>query len=148
MEDLTVATIRIDRSAIGAVRRVDTTLARALDSTAEFSELGEIGLLLRRTPHSRQTLTDRVKTTIRGLASSDEFRHQARTLQVEGRNPTTGNLELLDLLESELVTTRRILRADERSRALSSEDAYVQIESAYNELLPEIRRAGTILGNP
>jgi hypothetical protein len=148
MEELTMATIRIDRAAIGAVRRIDPSLSEAFERTAEFSEQGEIGLSLRRIPHTRTRLSDRVRGAFRNLARDDEVRHIARALQVEGRNPVTRELELLDLLESELVTTRRILRTDPRSRVLDSEDAYAQINSAYDELLPEIRRAGTILDNP
>jgi hypothetical protein len=148
MEELTMATIRLDRAAIGAVRRIDQSLSQALDRTAEFSDEGEIGISLRRVPHTRTRLSDRVRQAFRALGRDDEIRHVARALQVEGRNPATGELELLDLLESELVTTRRILRADPRSRVLDSDDAYAQINSAYDELIPEIRRAGTVLGNP
>ena len=141
MTDVTAATLTIDRSQIEVTRQADATLARALDETAEFAERGILELTIRRRPHSRETLTDRVRSVWRALARRQEDQEGMRSLRIEGRNPVTGELETLDLLGQAIVTSRRILRTQPGSRVLDSADAYAEIASAYEELREEIRRA-------
>jgi hypothetical protein len=141
MSDVTAATLTLDRSAIEVTRQTDASLARALDQTAEFAERGVLEITIRRPPHSHQTLSDHVRNVWRALARRPEVQEAVRSLRIEGRNQATGDLETLDLLGQALVTTRRILRTQPGSRVLDSADAYAAIESGYEELSDEIRRA-------
>lgn len=141
MTEVTAATLTVDRSAIDLTRQADATLAGALDQTAEFAGRGVLELTIRRRPHSRETLTDRVRNVWRTLARSQPDHEGVRSLRIEGRNQITGELETLDLLGQALVTSRRILRTRPGSRVLDSADAYAEIASAYDELSDEIRRA-------
>ncbi|HSW42845.1 MAG TPA: hypothetical protein VLM76_10080, partial [Patescibacteria group bacterium] len=139
MTDVTAATLTVDRSAIEVARQSDATLARALDETAEFAERGVIEITVRRRPHSRETLSDRVRSVWRALARRPDAQEGLRGLRIEGRNPATGELETLDLLGQALMTSRRILRTQPGSRVLDSADAYAEIASAHDELSDEIR---------
>lgn len=144
--ELTAARIRVRRNDIQLVSRADRTLRVALDRVAEFSDDMEIELVIRRPAYSRIGLTERLRGAFRRLARDDQFREVARGLSVEGRNPATHDIEELNLLEADLVATRRILRANDRSRVLDSLDAYDQIGSAHEELRDAIQRSGSVRG--
>lgn len=144
MQELRMARLRMRRGSGPLLRRVDEALADAFESTREFSADADVELVVRRQPRTRESLPDRVRRAFGVIATSDDGRHAARAIQLEGRNPASGEFEIVDLLEQDLVTTRRILRTDPGSRVLDSGDTYAAIESAYEELLTEIQRAGTL----
>lgn len=144
MQDLRMAQLKVKRGAAALVRRADATLADALDQTERWAAGVDVDLVLRRPARSGQSLPERIRTAFRALAGSDELRSQVTKMRLEGRNPHTGEFEVLDLLEQELVTTRRILRSDERIRALDSNATYEAIQSAYAELEDEILHAGVL----
>jgi hypothetical protein len=144
MGELRMARLKLRRGAGPLLNRIDQSLAEAFERTAEFSADADVDLVFRRPPRSRESLPDRVRNAFRAMANSEDLRHGARAIQLEGRNLQSGEFEVVDLLEQDLVTTRRILRSDPRSRVLDTASAYEAIASAYDELLPEITRAGTI----
>lgn len=144
LQELRMARLKVKRSSIDLVRRTDDTLANVLDQLAEVTGT-DIDVTMRRTPRTHETLPERIRRAFRDLAGIDGIRSQVGAMKIEGRNPRTDAFELIDLLEQEIVGARQVLRSRERSGVLDSEDAYKQIESAYEELKPEIRRAGTLL---
>lgn len=144
MQEIRMGRLRLQRGAGSLLRRVDATLASAFDELEETSGGANVEITLRRVPRSRESLPQRLRNLFGELASTDGAGEVITAIQLEGRDPETGEFETVDLLEQQLVSTRRILRSDPRSRVLDSNDAYRQIEAAHQDLLAEIRRAGTI----
>lgn len=139
LEDVRIMTLRIRRDTIDDVRLVDESLGAAFARTAQWAP--DMEIVLRKQPHAREPLPERVLGAVRRLAGSEEVRRGARTFRVTGRRSDTGDISVVDILKSDLVATRRILRAGPRQRTLDSADAYAAIEDAYVELRDEIGAA-------
>ena len=141
---LNMLPLRLNRDSIDEVRHIDQSLAAALDFTAEWGGSPDVEIVLRKQAYSRESLPDRVRAAVRRLAGSEEVRHAARAFRVSGPSRDTGDIDEVDVLKSDLVVTRAILRASPRLRALDDEAAYEAIEQAYEDLRPEIGAAAVV----
>lgn len=139
--DLRMMTLRLRRDTIAEVRHLDESLAAALDRTAEWASSPDIEIVLRKQAHAREPLPERLWTSVRRLAGSEDLRHAAKAFRVSGRVTDTGEISVVDILKSDIVATRRILRAGRRLRALEDAAAYEAVEDAYEELRDEIGAA-------
>jgi len=142
--ELSMVNLRMRRDSIDTVRHLDESLWEALNSTENWSGAADVELVLRKRPHSREMLPERLLLAVRRLAGSDDVRHAAKSFRLSGRIRETGAIGVVDVLSSDLVSTKRILRAGPRLRSLDSADAYASIEDAYQELRAEIGAAGTV----
>jgi hypothetical protein len=95
-----------------------------------------------RTEADDQRFTDKVKRVIRRMRTDDE-NNPARVLDaldISGRNPESGRVEPLNILEDRLVRVAYIPRQSERTRALDSNAAFEAIGTAYNDFKHHLTR--------
>lgn len=134
--------LRTSVSETDAIARRDRSLGAALAATAELGTEGEIGLYLSVPRYSRdQRLPDRVLAMLKRLVGLGSLQDRFSQLQVTGFNRETEQIEKLDLLNTALVSEKRVLRSDARHRTVNSRDAFAQIVEAYGELRGEIDEA-------
>jgi hypothetical protein len=138
-------TLRLSRDTVDEVRYVDESLAAAFERAAEWGGGSpDVEIVLRKQPYSREPLPNRISAAVRRLAGSEDLRHVAKAFRVSGRTTDTGEVNVVDILKSDLVATRRILRTAPRVRALDDGAAYDAIEDAYDELRAEIGAAAGV----
>lgn len=80
-----------------------------------------------------QGWTDRARAFVKGMLSLDG-QHSAKVLRVNGLDPLTGEVEVVDLLKGKLVRKVSIDRPAARSKALDVSDAYKHVEEAIVEV--------------
>jgi hypothetical protein len=141
--EIKMARLKVSRGMTGVVTRIDRDLGEALTRAAEFTDAADVEIIVRRRPRSRDSLALRIRRAFGQLARDPEGEGGVKALQVEGRASNEEDFELVDLLEQQIVATREIRRAGERSRVLDDGAAYEAIEGAYGQLADEIRRAGS-----
>ena len=80
-----------------------------------------------------------------GKASPKDVNNDRCGTQVYNSQCEDSNrVETIDLLKKQLMSTKRIIRINERSRVLNSESAFQAIHEAYQELSKELEDAYSI----
>jgi hypothetical protein len=147
LEELRLVQLRISRSYSQTLAQADTDLSQAFQAALRMGESEDVEIVLRSKPYSRTaTLGARIKEVVKSLAGRGDMREHITKFTVRGYNPGEERVEALDLLNDQLIATRRMLRRDERTRALDSGSAFAAIEDAYRELRPQLRDAAGIRG--
>ncbi len=147
LEELRLVQLRISRSYSQSVAQADGDLSQAFQAALRLGESEDVEIVLRSKPYSRTaSLGAHIKEIVKSLAGHADMREHITKFAVRGYNPTEERVEALDLLNDQLIAARRILRRDERSRALDSGSAFAAIEDAYRELRLQLRDAAGIRG--
>jgi hypothetical protein len=143
LTDLKVLRLKVRRPFIETVRRADQTLGRAFRAAAEASGAEQVDIVLSPPPHSRkEVLKSDLLPAVRRLVRSAERSRDVRAFEVKGDSPD--GVEYIDVLRSQLLTRKRVVKLNPESRALDSESAYEAIQEAHNELSGEIRDAAAV----
>ena len=126
---------KIRPSYIDIVRLADHSLADALDANAKIlDDPDEVSVTLKPSKESRISSRNKIINFIRSLLSREDLRENARIIQVKGKCNDTDRVETLDLLRDHLVSSKRILRMNPRSRALNPDFTFEVIAETYQEL--------------
>jgi hypothetical protein len=136
-------TMRVRRSYVSAVRQADESLGQALDAAAAGSDAEVVGLILQPEPYKRVELKSGLITFLRRIIRREDLRDQTHELKVTVVDGETGRADEINLLEDQLISRRKFLRQNQRSRDLNSEDAYRQIVLAYRELHEDLLSASS-----
>ena len=136
--------MRIHPSYIESIRHVDDSLADAFDANANVFESKDVQVVLRPIDQGRASALDRFLTPLRNLFRQDGLSPSVERLQIRGKCRDTGRVETIDLLKDQLVATKRIVRLNDRGRALNPESAFDGITEAYQELQNEIEEAAGV----
>jgi hypothetical protein len=80
------------------------------------------------------TWTDDVRGFVKRLLQMGADEHAAKVLRVQGLDPVTGEIEVVDLLKQKLVRRVDIEKSAARSKALNTSSAYEHIEEAVREV--------------
>lgn len=137
--------LRTRASSAGFMANLDKDVNEALGAAFRVGGTEDAEIVLRSKRSRNASLAQSLISGLKSLVARPDLPEHFETLKVRGRNAETGALENLDLLSDKLVTTRKIMRIDDRYRVLDSDSAYAAIESAYNELQEEISIATEIL---
>lgn len=141
---LRVFTLRIRRSDISALARVDRSLAEAFAAQAGLSKAEELELVLRPKAYSRGTLGKRMLVRAKRLASHDDIGGVATRFKVEMLPSDGGGSQEINILDDHLISEQPILRQAGRGRALDARSAYSAIGDAYDELSDELIKAASV----
>lgn len=147
LENLTLLRMKVRASYAEQLAQQNSSIggmfSSALDAIGDAG--AEIEIAIRPSPEGRQNALQRFMGEIRDIVRSDEYRTGVKTLKVTGRHDETHKLDVVDLLSDQLVSRKGILRADDRSRAISATSAYEAIREAYDELQPELEAAAEVI---
>ncbi len=130
---------------IKTVRQADESLGDAFNANAQVVDgLESVQLVIKLQKEGRQGALGRFISPLRTLLDGDKLRQNTDRLQLRGRCVDTDRVETIDLLKDRLISTKRIVRMNERSRALDPESAFQTIDQAYQELEKDIHAAPDI----
>jgi hypothetical protein len=133
--------LRIRRPYVDVVKEIDGTLGAAFHAAAQGSDAETIGIFWGPEPYKRVNLGDRVFDFVKRLAGREDLRENVDEFRVSLVDENTGKVDEVNLLEDHLIRRKKILRINERSRVLDSNDAYTRIEEAFSELRQDLLSA-------
>ena len=145
LQDVRVLQMRIKGSYVNTLRQLDQDLGSAFEAAQRATEADEVELMLRMTPYSRQALSQRMMGFVRRLARRPDSRTEMSQFKVRGFNSESGEVEVVDALNDQLIAKKQIIREGRRSRALDTNAAYAAIEEAYQEMREELEAAAAIV---
>ena len=135
LEEIRLLDISIRPAYASFVRDADESLADALEANARLvGDPEKVQLVIRPRKEFWRATLDRLRTPIHRLLNQSPSTAIADRLQLRGRCRDTGRVETLDLLKDQLISTKRIVRMSNRSRALDAESAFQAICAAHQEL--------------
>lgn len=144
LQRLRVMDLKIRASYAQLVAEADADLGAAFDAARRFSETDIVHLEFRPEPYQRRRwLGGRALPAVLDLAQRADLRENALAFMVEGLDRESQSVETIDILKGHLVSTKRIVRLDARSRALDPEATYTAIEEAYQDMLPDLETAAS-----
>lgn len=141
LKRLRVLDLKVRASYASAVAEADADLGAALDAAARVGQSEVVHLVLQPAPHRRNWLTEKALAAVRNLAARPDLRENALGFSVRGLDEEHDRIEEIDVLKDELVVTKKVVRLDDRSRAVDDAAAYAAIEEAYTELKTELEAA-------
>lgn len=142
--DVRLLDLRIKTSFIEAMREADESLAAAFRAAEQVGEPRQVAIQLQPEPYGRHGIGSRVMDIVKRLARHSDVQSEATRFKVKGHNTETDKVETVDVLKDKLVAEKRMVRQEERTRALAPSSAYAAIEEAYHELEDQIRRAAAV----
>lgn len=144
LQDISVLRLRVRPSFVTVLEALDQDLSSALAALQRAGESEEIELVLRPRPYSRSKLKQTLLGVVRGLANVASLREEVSQFEVKGFDQDLGrNLEL-DILSDRFVSSKRMMKQEPRSRAVTPESAYGAIAEAFDELRNDLIRAAAV----
>lgn len=83
-------------------------------------------------------------SVVRELAAAPILREVTSKFEVKGFDETLDRDVIVDVLSDRFVVSKRVIREDERSRAISKASAYQAIDESYRELRDDLIRAASL----
>ena len=141
LRDIRMFQLKIRPAYGSVVRQADQSLGQAFEAAAEGTEASHVEIVLTPEPRSRRSLGERLLGVTRFLGRRDDLRDNAARFHVKGLDPEPQRVEEIDVLRDQLITSRRILRLNERTRVLDPASAYAAIEEAHRDLEHDLQQA-------
>lgn len=130
---------------VDVVRLADRSLGDAIEVTARAVDGPEtVQVVIKSQPQARQSNRNRLMAPIRSLLNQNDARQGLDRLQVRGRCVDTNRVETIDLLKDHLISTKQIVRLNDRSRALDPDSAFQAIGEAYQQLKGDLEDAAGV----
>lgn len=138
--DIRLFDLKVHSSYASALKKADADLGATFDAAANDSP-EEVQVVLRARKQGAGALLGRLKAATKSLLRRPDLRTEASHFVIKGLMQDSGRVEPLDLLRDQLISHKRIIRVNERSRALDKDAAYAAITQAFDELSGELADA-------
>jgi hypothetical protein len=145
LRDIRLFDLKVRASYASMVKKADTDLGAAFDAARQIGSPEEVEIVLRARKHEAGSWLGRLKSATTTLLGQPDLRTEASHFVVKGEMRDSGRVEPLDLLRDQLISHKRIVRVNERSRALDSTAAYEAISEAHDELRSELVEAAALV---
>jgi len=142
-KDLRLFSLRIRRSEVDTVEKADKSLGDAYRALMGLTSAPELEVVVRPKPYSGNSVGPQLMRTARKLAKASNIRDVASDFRVKVGPPGQA-AENLDLLGDHFIADARILRQSQKGRALDPDDAFANIEAAYQKRKSELRKAAAL----
>ena len=117
-----------------ALRQIDLSLGDALAANARIlSNPKTVQVVIKPERESWRATLNRLLPPIRRLLRQRELLLNTERLQLRGRCRDTYRVETVDLLKDQMISTKTIVRLNERGRALDPSSAFQAICEAYED---------------
>ena len=135
LTEIRVLDISVHPSFADVMRQADQSLGDAFEANARVVDEPEsVQVVVKPQRQARQSTLERLVGPLRSLLNQNDARPAFDRLQIRGRCDDTGRVETIDLLKDQLISTKQIVRLNERGRALDPDSAFQAIRDSYQEL--------------
>jgi hypothetical protein len=147
LDGLVLAKFKLFESSLHLMEEADKSLADGFRAVMRQTDSDEREVILRRKRSKGATkyLNNKVLRAFKKLASIPQVYEEFEKLQTRGVSSHTAKPKDVDVLDDQLILTRKIVKNDKRSRAVQSLSAFQQIEDAFREVLPRLAGASVLL---
>jgi hypothetical protein len=145
LKDIRLFDLKVHASYASVLKKADTDLGAAFDAARQVGSPEEVQIVLRSRKQGAGDLLGRLQATTKTLLGRSDLRTEASHFVIKGQMQDSGRVEPLDLLRDQLISHKRIVRVNERSRALDSKAAYEAIIEAYEDLESELTEAAALV---
>lgn len=129
----------------GIVRQANNSFYDALEAAGRaIANPKSIQFVLKPDRQASQGFLRNMIGTLRNLVGSQDTLESADRLIVRGRCRDTDRVETIDLLKDQLISVKKIMRMNPRSRALEPGAAFQAIREAYAELRPQLELSASV----
>lgn len=134
------------KSALSLVKHANESLFAALRGLGE-TNAGRIAVVLKteKVKGKRDYLDSYILEGVESLAREEATYSEFSRLRVKGIESRTFEQYAVDVLDELIVAQRKIVKVDDRSRAVDSESAFAAIEDAFQETRPKLIEASSLL---
>jgi|SRR5580704_7236144 hypothetical protein len=146
LREISLFQLRIRTAYAQELMNADRDLFQAFEAARRISHAPQMEIILRPLPHSRTFLDRATLGLARRLARRPTLREEADRFVVKGFDPASGGIDEVDVLDDELITSKRIALLNPRTRALDPEAAFSAVEAAREDLGDELIRAASVSG--
>ncbi len=144
MKEIKLIQLRVMTSFINTITRANKSLGDSFKALAEVGEAEEVEIILKQRPRSRSLLNKRLLDFSKALLKEHDLRYETSRFHVEGYDEDFKEKICLDLLNDKLISTKKIVKLDNRYKALNADSAYSEIQRAYKDLYDQINIASGI----
>ena len=146
LTDLRVLDLSILPSFVEMVRQSQESLADALAANGRVLENPKVlQVILKPQQVASQGFLGSMVNGLKAMVSNGSIRDGSDRFQVRGRCEDSGRVETIDLLKDQLISTKGIVRMNQRSRALDTDAAFQAIQEAYEDLHDQLEAAASVL---
>ena len=143
--DLRLLDISVLPSLVEITRRSDESLADALEANARAVETPKVlQAVLKPLEAAQRSFLSRKREPLKEMVGNETLREGSAKFQVRGKCADSGRVETIDLLKDQLISTKGIVRMNERSRALNPNSAFEAIQESYGQLREELEEAAGV----
>jgi hypothetical protein len=143
LKDIRLFSIKLHSSYADVLKQADQNLGDAFEAAAKVGQAMDMEIVLRPARHSKVYLSDNLLVLAKRLVKDGKLRGTGARFIVRGTKAGSTHVEQLDLLNDKLISQKRIVCLNSRSRELDPASAFLAIEEAYSELYPELIKAAT-----
>lgn len=129
--------IELDKNSLFVIEELDTNLKKAFEAAAEVTESETVEIVFRKKKYKREGFVfPFLKSKIIDFLKNDGNRESLSRFKVVGEDLWAEDKKArgFDLLEDKLVSTKKIIAADEKGRNVDSDSMYDAIETSFLEL--------------
>ena len=141
LEAVRIIQLQVHKNYAATVETASHDLGAAMRGALEVTGAEEVELTLKPARHSRSFLSDDVLPLVKRLARRNDLREGAGRFSVRGMNGETGQMQTIDVLKDLLVAEKEVKVVGDRLRAVQSDAMYIAIETAYEEMHEDLRKA-------
>lgn len=145
LTDIRIMDFSISPAHISLVRQADGSLADALEATRRaVGEPDTVRLILTPRKENQTEFCNEWINRLKQLLNFERIYEGAARLQVRGKCEDSGRVETINLLNNLFISTKQIVRLNERGRSLDPESAFQAIRDAREELGDDLQNASSI----
>ena len=136
--------VSLHDSTVVTYQQKDKDLFKALHSTIPNEAGVKIGVKVSLNSDAPDGYGAMIKSKVNAVLSTPNFRERYKHLSTKGVSSKTEHVEEINLLKDQFMVSKKILKANAKTRALDVEDVYTSIAESYEELKSELEEAITI----
>ena len=144
LADVRQFTLRIPPGNDAILREADTSLADAFTASQRIAGTESITVTIKIAGPNRVGGVAILRRLAGALFGSEQAAASVLQFRARGRTTDTNRVEPIDFLGDKLVSVKRIIKMNPRSRALNPQSAFQAIVDSYRERALEIRDAASI----
>ena len=146
LEEIRLLEIKAHRGFASVLRAASLSLSSTFSATEELLLGGdEIAISMKIAPSNRRGTCHRFIDELKSIVRNPNARDHMRSGVVRGRCNDSGRVETVDLLRDKFIVDARVVRLNERTRAVDERSIIGEIEMAYEKLKDQLESATSVV---